>query len=279
MLTFLSNSRTLCKDYQKTHEQETAARQALRALLANRYGRSLDQEIRGSEGGYLLQWYQLHKISLHKAAIAMLFSESHRIQTMPDLTGWSVVFYMRPCFVHGDDINPSTAFFVHEMRLQYTPIFQRMIARDTGSPSMEFDQAMRVRQETFAEANITTPLITVVPIQLVYDEYSITHTVPVFAPSHGAEVALAARMQDPNPSNYLRRWIPTLKAMVLRGHMLGPLFGKDDEDVNLCVGRMIKQGPIPTWVPLTDEEANGAGYIKFPGVVGPVVPRSSRGAS
>ncbi|TFY59811.1 hypothetical protein EVG20_g7650 [Dentipellis fragilis] len=198
---------------------------------------------------------------------------------MPDLTGWSVLFDIRPCLVHGDDIDPSTVFSVRDVRLHYMPDFHRKLVKDTGGGHKEFDQAMRDWRQLCSENNVTTPLITVIPIDLIYDEHMLSDSVPVFTPSHGAQLALATRMQDPNPSDYLRRWIPTLKAMVLRGHMLGPLDVKADEDIELRVGRMQRWGSIMVWVPLTDEEVQRAGYIEFPGVVGPVVQISNYGVS
>ncbi|TFY62332.1 hypothetical protein EVG20_g6744 [Dentipellis fragilis] len=229
-----------------------------------------DRKLREVEEDYFLQWLQLHAISIRKAAIATVLTNMDCFPNFPDLTGWMFGVDLRPRLVHSGDFDPSTAFCVRDVRLYHAHGQRQEWVKHAGLVREDSSWVTADEWLQWAEVNgATDRLITIIPIGIMYHDIMKMESAPMFVPSREAQAALVLRLLE--PVDYLRRWIPTFKAMVLRGHVLGPPDVEPDDDVGLEVGRVIKLGNRWGWVSLTDEEVQQAGYIKYPGVVGSIM--------
>ncbi|TFY59809.1 hypothetical protein EVG20_g7652 [Dentipellis fragilis] len=237
------------------------------AYLATQYPGESEKKLREHERDWFLQWYQVHSLSLQKAAVAEVLNSIHRIPDFPDLTGWAFGIEVRPCIVSGNDIDPSTAFCVRAARFTRATDAQHEWTKDIG---LAGEKASWMTQWPLwaAQNDATDRLIAAIPMATMYHDMMKMDSAPMFTPSREAQLVLGLRLLD--PVDHLKRWMPTLRAMILRGHMLGPPGARGDEDVGLRVGRAKKFGDKWAWQPLPDEEARQAGYIEYPGVVGSI---------
>ncbi|KAA1476715.1 hypothetical protein DENSPDRAFT_884521 [Dentipellis sp. KUC8613] len=264
-----NNHREKCEILGREHEKEEAEHQSLLDHLAIQHPGMSDRRLREVEEDYFLQWIDLHSISIRKAAIATVLTNMGRLPSFPDLTGWMFGIELGPRLAHSGEIDPSTAFFVRNVSLYSAHGKRQEWAKHAGFLRDDSSWAANDKWLHWAEVNDAMDrLITIIPIGIMYHDIMKMDSVPMLVPSHEARVALTLRLLD--PVDHLRRWIPTFKAMVLRGHVLGPPDAEPDDDVELEVGKVIKLGNRWGWVSLTDEEVQQAGYIKNPGVVGSV---------
>ncbi|KAA1476718.1 hypothetical protein DENSPDRAFT_843783 [Dentipellis sp. KUC8613] len=235
--------------------------------LASRYPGESEKQLHEREVNLVLEWYQLHAISLQKAAIAVVLDNIHHLPEFPDLTTWTLGILLRPRMIPGSDIDARTAFCVDIARLTQATNIQQQWALNLGLDDGE-SSWLDQWQHWAVENDATRKLIAAIPVTIMFHKCEKKISVPIFEPSQAAQAVLGLRVLD--PVDHLRRWIPTLKAMVLRGHMLGPPSARPDDDVNIRVGKAQKLGTEWAWVPLTDEEMEQAGYLRFPGVVGSI---------
>ncbi|TFY62333.1 hypothetical protein EVG20_g6747 [Dentipellis fragilis] len=248
-------------------ESETEC-QSFMDRLASRYPEESEKQLHEREMALFLQWYQLHAISLQKAAVAAVLDNIHHLPDFPDLTGWIFGIVLRPCMISGNDIDASTAFCVDLARLACANNIQQKWALNIGL--VGGDSSWQDKWQRWAVDNDATQnLVTAIPMTVMFHNCIKMASVPIFEPSYGAQAVLGLRALD--SVDHLKRWIPTLKAMVLRGHVLGPPIARPDEDVGIRVGNAQNLGTEWAWVPLTDEEAEQAGYLEFPGVVGSIM--------
>ncbi|TFY59812.1 hypothetical protein EVG20_g7651 [Dentipellis fragilis] len=265
----------ICLYRQNKERVQTEAQLTADYLLSHPAGQTaliqgvnpVEQEVASLGHHYFPQWCSLHAVSLRKAAVATVLNEIHRIPTFPDLTGWLFVVELQPSLGRNYDLDPSTTFFV-----------QRTVLVDVNNTGYElFKDSIYFKgdgpwvtkwQRWAADCNAAEHLITTIQIGILFDSYQKPDSAPIFIPSPETQQVLTSRLLD--PVDHLKRWIPTLKAMVLRGHMLGPHNWPAHDDTGFRVGRAKKIGKEWMWMPLTEEEAERAGYIKYPGVVGSV---------
>ncbi|TFY62331.1 hypothetical protein EVG20_g6745 [Dentipellis fragilis] len=250
-------------------EQRKVEHQSFLDFLSDQPPLFVGRSAKLQEQDYINYWYRLYGITLQKAAIAAVLNEMHRIPTFPDLTGWAFIVSVRPCpsRAHGGSVIPSTAFYVREVYLQHITDAKQALSKSLG---LTTDYTVWLaRWQSWAAKHDAAPerIITAVPMMILYDDYfTKTYSAPIYAPSRETQQALLLRYLD--PVDHLKRWTATLKAMVLRGHMLGPPFHPHHNDVGLKVGRLDVVDGIWMWIQLTEEEAHQAGYITYPGVVG-----------
>ncbi|TFY62336.1 hypothetical protein EVG20_g6742 [Dentipellis fragilis] len=103
----------------------------------------------------------------------------------------------------------------------------------------------------------------VIPILCVYLQETTAEAFPVFK----QDLYMQELVADARPVQGYDRWFPTLQAMVLRGHMMGPSEMRGDPDLDVRIGRMVKTGSVWRWSPMGDEESLQLGYPFLPGVI------------
>ncbi|KAA1476716.1 hypothetical protein DENSPDRAFT_843781 [Dentipellis sp. KUC8613] len=265
----VNNHRDVCEDKRKQFEEREAERKAFLDFLSDQPRLSISKSAKIQEREYIDYWYRLYGLTLQKAAVAAVLNEMHRIPAFPDLTGWTFVVIVQPCpsRAHGGSVNPSTAFYVRDAYLRHVTDARQVLARALGLTTDYTVWLARWQNWAVKHGGAPERIITAIPIIIIYDDY-LTKTIsaPIYTTSRESQQAILLRCLD--PVDHLKRWTATFKAMVLRGHMLGPPFHTHHDDVGYKVGRIEVIDGTWVWIQLTEEEARQAGYIAFPGVVG-----------
>ncbi|TFY59810.1 hypothetical protein EVG20_g7653 [Dentipellis fragilis] len=267
-----------CRSYGIHADQQDIDHGRMLAFLAQRSPGASQKQLKDEEEALFDTWYAIHKLSIQKAAIAAFMNAAPRARVpepnneLPDISSWLFTIGVRPRIPADPHapLDPSTMFTM------YLTEFNKLADPDVeGFADMAqntYGMQHKERWELWAAQNqAPRALRTVVPYAVTYRWHLHFDGAPLFEPTEEARPVLLRRWKVPLAQRkYMDMWIPTFKAMVLRGHVLGPPDVRPDADMEVKVGRMVRDPDSNEWkwVPLGAEEARRAGYLEEPGVLG-----------
>ncbi|KAA1476724.1 hypothetical protein DENSPDRAFT_874807 [Dentipellis sp. KUC8613] len=268
----------VCKSYGIHADQQDIDHTRMLAFLAKRHPGASQRQLKDEEEALFDAWYAAHKASIQRAVIAAFMNAVPRARVpipgneLPDISSWLYTIAVRPRLPADPHapLDPSKLFTVY--LTEFNTLDDADVQGFENMAQQTYGMQHKERWERWAAQNQPSrALRSVVPYAVTYRWLLHFDGAPLFEPSEEAKPVLMRRWKIPlDERKYMDMWIPTFKAMVLRGHVLGPPDVGPDADMEVKVGRMVRDLEKDTWkwVPLSAEEAHRMGYLEEPGVLG-----------
>ncbi|TFY78631.1 hypothetical protein EWM64_g5389 [Hericium alpestre] len=206
------------------------------------------------------EWLNIHCFTLYRAVIcsARMYHGTHSLENAV-LNRRLLIFVIRPRFTV--DENPGSRFMIETARWMDLRPDKETDWLTLAGATKRFEE-LSVDYYKIARDKYHAPerFMGILPFMVMYAAMPTYHAAPVYRPLPRPESA------QPLPDGHddlsrSKRWLPTLQAMVLKGHVIGPMTALEDLDTKAQVGVMERVGDSSTrWVPMSEDEARRFGY-------------------